>query len=136
KVGTNSPNAAFAQTVHRFAAATSYTVKLRWKTNYATSGTIRAGAGLAPNFSPTRLTLRVFPAGNGIQDAATNFQYQKANSTGSDWTAMDASNLKLTITTTTASNYILSGNADLWTANSGINQDIGIMISGGAFGTG
>jgi hypothetical protein len=136
KGGTNSPNAAFAQTVVQFAAATSYTMKLRWKTNYPTNGTIRAGAGLAPNFSPTRLTLRLFPAGNGVQDAATNLQYHKANSTGSDWTAMDATNLKLTITTTTAANYILSGNADLWTANSGVNQDIGIMISGGAFGTG
>jgi IPT/TIG domain-containing protein len=134
--GTNSPNAAFAQTVVQFAAATSYTIKIRWKANKLTSGTIRAGAGLPPTFSPTRLTLRVFPGGVGIQDATTNSQYSKANSTGSEWIAMDPTNLKLTITTPTAANYILSGNADLWTANSGVNQDIGIMISGGAFGTG
>ena len=136
--GTFSPNAAFAQTVVQFAAATSYTIKLQWKTNHATTGTIRAAAGLgpAPNFSPTRLTLRVFPAGNGIQDAATNSQYAKANSTGSDWTPIDATNLQLTFAPLADSLFILSGNADLWTANAGVNQDIGIFISGGAYGTG
>jgi hypothetical protein len=136
--GTFSPNAAFAQTVAQFAAATPYVIKLQWKTNHATTGTIRAGAGLgpAPNFSPTRLTLHLFPAGTGLQDASSNQQYQRANSTGSDWTAIDATNLKLTVTTTATSLYILSGNADLWTATAGINQDIGIMISGGAFGSG
>jgi hypothetical protein len=136
--GTFSPNAAYAQTVVQFAAATPYVIKVQWKTNHTTSGTIRAGAGLgpAPNFSPTRLTLHLFPAGVGIQDAMSTQQYQRANSTGSDWTPIDSTNLKLTITPSAASLYILSGNADLWTATAGINQDLGIMISGGAFGTG
>src|SRR5205807_5476415 len=30
----------------------------------------------------------------------------------------------------------LSANADMWTANAGFNQDLGIFISGGAYGTG
>jgi hypothetical protein len=30
----------------------------------------------------------------------------------------------------------LSGNVDLWTANAGVNQDVGLMVSGVAYGTG
>src|SRR5437868_10130235 len=113
--GTFSPNAAFAQTVVQFAAATSYTIKLQWKTNHATTGTIRAAAGLgpAPNFSPTRLTLRVFPAAPGIQDAVSTQQYSKSNSSGSDWTPIDSTNLKLTVTPTADSHALRIANADL-----------------------
>jgi hypothetical protein len=145
--GTFSPDAVYVQTVAQLEANTEYVIKLQWKTNHATSGTIRAGAGLWPRFSPTRLTLNQFPTqacipcivtfpADALRDAASNQQYRKASSTGSDWTAIDATNLKLTITPSAASLYILSGNADLWTATAGINQDLGIMISGGAFGTG
>ena len=136
--GTFSPNAAYAQAVVPLAAATPYVIKLQWKANHATTGTIRAAAGLgpAPNFSPTRLTLHLFPAGTGIQDAVSTQQYSKANSSGSDWTPIDSTNLKLTVTPTADSLAILSANADLFTASAGVNQDLGIMISGGAFGTG
>ena len=32
--------------------------------------------------------------------------------------------------------FAISAGADLWTATAGFNQDIGIMVSGGAYGTG
>src|SRR3984893_8387490 len=144
--GTFSPDAVYVQTVAQLEANTAYVITLQWKANHATSGTIRVGAGLWPRFSPTRLTLNQFPTGtcvpcivtfpaDTLRDAASNQQYRKVSSTGSDWMPIDASKLQLQVATTVAANYILSGNADLWTANPGVNQDLGIMISGGVFGT-
>jgi hypothetical protein len=134
--GTLSPNAADAQTVIQLASGTAYTIKVQWKANKGTAGTIYAAAGNAGAYSPTRLTLRLFPAGTGLQDASTNSQYFKAGSTGSDWTSIDSTNLKLTVVPTANSLYVLSANADLWTATAGVNQDMGIFISGGAYGSG
>src|SRR5207253_559170 len=57
--GTFSPNAAYAQAVVPLAAATPYVIKLQWKANHATTGTILAAAGLGPVFSPTRLTAQL-----------------------------------------------------------------------------
>jgi hypothetical protein len=48
---------------------------------------------------------------------------------------MDLTNLKLTYTPGTTANYVVSANVDLWTANAGYNQDVGLYISGGAFTT-
>jgi hypothetical protein len=64
----------------------------------------------------------------------TNTQYSLANSNGSTWVAMDATNLKLTIAPAADSTVLLGANVDLWTANAGYNQDIGIFVSdnGGA----
>jgi len=63
--GIFSPNAAFVETTQPLVAGTPYTIKVRWKTNHATSGKIHGGAGplpagsagggLAGQFSPTRL---------------------------------------------------------------------------------
>jgi len=63
--GTFSPNAAFLETSQPLVAGTAYTIKLRWKTNHATSGKIHSGAGPLPpgsggggvagQFSQTRL---------------------------------------------------------------------------------
>src|SRR5205823_13990563 len=58
--GTFSPNAAFVQTVLPMTAGTTYTIKLRWKTNKPAAGaTISAGAGGSAPFSPTRLTIQL-----------------------------------------------------------------------------
>ena len=58
-------------------------------------------------------------------------------SDGTTWKDMDATFLAMTNFTPTANeSVLLSGNADLWTTTAGVNQDIGIFISGGAFGTG
>jgi hypothetical protein len=47
-----------------------------------------------------------------------------------DIDSTSATPLVLTITPTVNSVAILSGNADLWTANPGYNQDIGIDVNG------
>jgi hypothetical protein len=134
--GTFSPNAAYVQTVVQLIAGTPYVIKVRWKANHATGGTIQAGAGLGPQFSPTGLVVRLLPGGTGLQDAASNQQYSKAGSTGGDWTALDSTNLQLSIAPASNALYILSANVDLWTASAGVNQDVGIVVSGGAYGTG
>src|SRR5260370_31447115 len=110
---------------------TAETIKLQWKANRNTGGTIvaAAGNGPAPNYSPTRLTVRVFPTATDLHDASTNLQYNKAGSTGADWTPIDATGLKLTFTTASPSLWILSANADLCTATSRVNQAIGIFFS-------
>ena len=48
---------------------------------------------------------------------------------------MDAGRLVLSLTPAADTYAILSGNVDLWTANAGFNQDVGIAVSGGV-GTG
>jgi hypothetical protein len=72
---------------------------------------------------------------NALYTAVSTSQYTLSNSDGLTWTAIDVSNLKLTITPTFNCQAQLTGTADLWTANAGFNQDIGIMVSGGAFPT-
>jgi len=58
--GTFSPNAAFLQTVVQLSNSNgAYDLTVHWKSNIATGGQIRAGAGLSPNFSPTRLTAQL-----------------------------------------------------------------------------
>jgi outer membrane protein assembly factor BamB len=127
--GTFSPNAAYVQTVVTLAAATSYTIKLQWKSNVSATGkTIYAAAGLGPVFSPTRLTAELVPAGN-LLSAASTTQYRLAGSNGLSWQDIDATNLKLTLSPGANSYVLLGGNADLWTENATYNQDLGISVS-------
>ena len=65
--------------------------------------------------------------------AVSTQQYHLTGSNGATWQAVDASGLHMTFTPGTTGTYLLSANADLWTANAGFNQDFGIYISGGAF---
>jgi hypothetical protein len=60
-------------------------------------------------------------------------QYSLSNSDGITWVNMDATNLSLTLTPQQDVLAVISGNSDLWTSQAGYNQDIGIMISGGAY---
>ncbi len=118
-------------------ANTTYTLKLLWKTNQPGPGaTIFAGAGpIAGAFSPTRLVLQFIPAGTGLSDKHSESQYTFPNSNGTDWQSMDTTNLSLSLTPTRACLAIVSVNADLWTANPGYNQDVGIAVNGGAYPT-
>jgi hypothetical protein len=126
--GTYSPNAAFVETVYAMAGGTTYTVQVVWKTNKAAIGkTIAAGAGAGPIFSPTRLTADVLPA--GAQTAVSTQQYTLPNSNGSSWAAMDATNLKVTLSGAAGEDAVVSGNSDLWTQDAGYNQDLGIFVS-------
>jgi hypothetical protein len=130
--GTLSPNAAFVQAVLPVVSSQSYTLKLQWKTNKSGPSTIVAGAGpIGDQFSPTRLTAWfVASTGNtGVQDMSRTTQPALAANNGNTWADMDTAHLSLSINRSTNCLALLSGNADLWTAGPGYNQDIGIQVS-------
>ena len=108
-----------------------YTATLVWKTNKQapSSVSIFAGAGPLPtttSFSPTSLTAVELPAGlNPFETVDTN-QLHNANSNGVSWVPMGVS---VTVTPATSTLALVSGNADLWTANAGYNQDFAIFVT-------
>src|ERR1700730_2374252 len=66
----------------------------------------------------------------------TQKQFQMAGNDGSTWKDMDPSGgLSLTISPSANSMAILTGNADLWTAKAGVNQDIRIYVAESALAT-
>ena len=131
-----SPNAAYLQAVVPLSGGTTYSVKLVWKANRADPSTIWSGAGSGSPYSPTGLTAELIPVATTVSSGVSSQQYTLTGSDGSSWMDMDASKLLLTLTPTTNSTAILSGNADLWTSSAGYNQDMGIWISGGSYGSG
>jgi hypothetical protein len=72
---------------------------------------------------------------NFLYTAVSTQQYTLSNSDALTWATIDATNLRLVITPNFNCQAMLSGSADLWTATAGFNQDIGIMVSGGAYPT-
>lgn len=135
--GTYSPNAAFVQASLQtvLAGSTTYTAKLQWKANKIDPGSIWAGAGpIGGHFSPTTLTvILTAPTSAATRSVA---QYRQSNSDGAYWQAVDEPTLEWSLAPTTDANYEISAGADLWTSVAGLNQDLGIMVSGGAYGTG
>jgi hypothetical protein len=131
--GTFSPNAAFVHSVYAMTAGSNYVFKLKWKTNRSDPGAIYAGAGpIGSQYSQTRLTAEVLPAGTNPQSNAITTQQFLTSSNGVNWAPVSAT-LDQTIAPTAQSVVMLSGNADLWTATAGYNQDLGIFVSiGGA----
>lgn len=131
-----SPNAAFVQAPLPVAGGTPYTAKLQWKTNRSDPSAVYAGAGpVNGHFSPTSIAVILIPNPAGGAGMSSTMQYSLAGSNGATWQALDLTNLKLTITPSVATNYDLSANVDLWTTAIGYGQDIGIMVTGGTFGT-
>jgi hypothetical protein len=63
--------------------------------------------------------------------AGSTGQYAIRNNDGATWSNIDAANLSLRITPAVDSTALIGGNIDLWTANAGYNQDVGISVSGG-----
>ena len=62
--------------------------------------------------------------------AQSTQQYSLANSDGSSWRDIDAANLSISLTPGADVTALISGNADLWTATAGYNQDLAIDING------
>jgi hypothetical protein len=93
---------------------------------------------ISGTYSPTRLTAEVIPSTSSttVSSAVSTQQYTLTGSDGSTWQSMDTTTLQQSITPTSNVNAIISGNSDLWTSSAGYNQDIGLWISGGVYGTG
>ena len=137
--GTYSPNAGFVQALVPLTAGTTYTVELVWKSNVPmpAGDSIWIGAGHAsPGFSPTSLFATLYPSASAPASAASSQQYT-LQATGADsgaaWRAVDASRLSLTVTPSETCWAHITGNADLWTADAGYNQDIGIQVTQGGW---
>jgi hypothetical protein len=125
--GTYSPNAAFVRSTIAMQAGTTYTVKLKWKTNKPQgAGVIFAAAGNNP-YSPTRLTVQLLAPATAAGAVSTRQYTLPVSST---WVPMDSNLLSLDYPTTATGTALISANADLWTARAGYNQDIGIEVDG------
>ena len=143
--GTFSPNAAAINTAADVEAGVTYTVKLAWKANVAAAGkTIFAGAGpIGGGFSPTRLTATFTPSSNAVAVTKRADQFVLAGSDGATWSPMTTTTAGATVDPVTrpftaAADGVaaITGNADLWTWNTGYNQDVALKVSGGAYGDG
>ena len=66
-----------------------------------------------------------------VYSAVSRAQYMLQNSDGVTWREIDGARLSLTVPVSSAATAILSANVDLWTANAGYNQDIGIFVNSG-----
>jgi hypothetical protein len=108
---------------------------LQWKTNRAAgSATIAAGAGPVPaaslNYSPTRLSALLLPASAAPSSTVSTGQFSLFDSDGTTWQTLTngSTPMAVTITPTLTCQAIIGGNADLWTKNAGLNQDLGIVL--------
>ena len=129
--GTFSPNAAFLQVPYQLTAGNTYVVKLKWKTNKdarPSGATIYAAAGSSTPYSITSLSAKFIPTTN-LSTAPTTTQPANVGSDGINWLPLGGAATSFTLSPTAASTAVLGGNADLWTASAGYNQDIGIFVS-------
>ena len=130
--GTFSPNAAFVQALVPMTGGTQYTVQLLWKSNKPLTGGAQIAAGAGPIgglFSPTDLFAVVDPVAGGPQLASSTAQYFLTGSNGTAWNAVDSNNLQLPVSPGSTCEARITANADLWTFNAGLNQDIGIQVT-------
>src|ERR1700737_2651408 len=72
----------------------------------------------------------------GFFTAVSNQQYRLTASDGVNWVDMDANKLAFLITPLFNCYAIFTANADLWTSVANYNQDIGVFVSGGNYGSG
>lgn len=100
---------------------------------YANStGALRVVDASTCGGSETAITWQLGPT---LSKAEITTQPTLLGSDGNTWTDIDNTNLKLTFTPVYSCQAIITGNADLWTDTAGLNQDIGISLSGGVYPT-
>jgi hypothetical protein len=125
--GTFSPNAAFVHGTYQLQPGFTYVFKLVWKTNSGTAASIFAGAGpIGADYSPTRLTVQLVQT--PIVSAVITSQPQLHGSDGTTWSDIDPA-LTVSFPGSLGTSAVIAGNADLWTATAGINQDIAIIVT-------
>jgi hypothetical protein len=139
--GTFSPNAAYVEVplAPALTGGTTYTAKLQWKSNQPDTGSIWAGAGpINRHFSRTALTVILAAPTSAL--SGSPIEYEQVSSDGEYWRTVDQfaqfPYLVWTLAPSVDANYRISANADLWTSVAGYNQDLGIMVQGGAYGPG
>lgn len=130
--GTYSPNAALVEGLVPVHAGIVSTFSLCWKANQAApANTISGAAGTADTyFSPTRLTAEFVPSGSfSGTSAARLFQLDAFQPDAtSNWYPLNPVQ-SVTVAATSDNNATVGANMDLWTANAGFNQDLGIFVS-------
>lgn len=124
-----APRSAFVHTVIPMTAGTRYTVKLQWKAANATPGAIMAGAGASTSASPTQLTA-LCRLRTSVITAAVSHSLTLTRSDGKTWVDMDPKHLSISITPGVNCTALIIGNADLWSAQAGHNQELGISVNG------
>jgi hypothetical protein len=119
------PLASSVQASYNFSAAT-YTIGLVWKA--ASAGTVYAGAGNPPNFSPTVLLVNA-PQNLSFTSTTTQptRQYNSPGN-GTSWADMDSTNLSLSFTPAQDSLVYLVATADLFASTTAFNTDLGVCI--------
>lgn len=76
------------------------------------------------------MTILFLPTAEAAISAVSTQQYHLTGSDGSSWQAIDPFfKLTLSFTPIVTCQVFLGANADLWTANPGYNQDIGIAVT-------
>ena len=70
-----------------------------------------------------------FIDGPAFHSATSARQYRLSGSDGQSWKPIDPFYLSVTVKPTIPSTAVIGGNADLWAANHGINQDLGVAVS-------
>src|SRR4029077_6456110 len=96
-------------------------------TTYTFTVTASTSVGLGPESTKSN---GVTPGDAFPYTAMTAQPYQLTANDGATWVDLDPTNLALTIKPQASGMAVLSGNADLWTANAGMNQDLGIDVDG------
>jgi hypothetical protein len=126
--GTYSPNAAFVHGNYQLQPGFTYVFKLVWKTNNPAPGaSIFAGAGpIGVDYSPTRLTVQLVQT--PVVSAAITTQPQLTSSDGTTWSDIDPA-LTVSFSGSLGTSAVIAGNADLWTATPGVNQDIALIVT-------
>ena len=95
-----------------------------------------AAGSSGTGFSPTTLFAVTYPTASAPNEAASAGQYTLDASAGDNsatWRSVDPSKLSISMTPTTSCWAHVTGNADLWTADAGYNQDVGIEVTQGGW---
>jgi hypothetical protein len=114
-------------------AGTTYTIKLRWKANQSDPGTLYTGAGpINGAYASTRLIVLPLSVSSSV---VSTKQYTLTNNNGSSWVDLDDPLLSFSYTPSSTCQALLSANADLFVGTFGYNIDLGMVVSGGAYGS-
>lgn len=131
--GTYSPDAVYVQDACAMSVGTSYTVTLEWRSNLPIPAGQSIDIGAGPDgvtWSDTYLTATaVSPSSaQAFQQQVITSQPKLTGSDGVTWQPVSPT-LSLAVGGANGCAVYLGGNADLWTADSGDNQDLGLQVT-------